>query len=263
VSVVIDTALRGRCALVTGGASGIGRAAVEQLARSGASVALAYNPDHAYDGKAEAAALRDDGLDVRAYVVDVASDESVAGLHDDVARDMGPLDVVLANAGIATRTPIDGADLNTWSEVIDVNLTGAYRTLAPAIPSMRERRFGRLMVTASVSGAVVGWPEHAAYCASKAGLVGLVRGLAVELAPFGITANAIAPGLIRTPQSLDPVHGLGAERLAEAGQATPAGRSGEPAEIAAGFAFLASEAAAYVNGQVLVIDGAATLVEAV
>jgi 3-oxoacyl-[acyl-carrier protein] reductase len=127
---------------------------------------------------------------------------------------------------------------------------------------MVERGSGRLLITSSISGPMVGWPEHAAYCASKAGLVGLMRVLAVELAGKGITVNAIAPGLITTPQSLDEVNSLGARRIGEVAALIPAGRAGDPADVAGAYAFLASDAASYITGQLLVVDGGATLVEA-
>jgi 3-oxoacyl-[acyl-carrier protein] reductase len=253
--------LRGRVALVTGGASGIGLATVEEFAREGARVALAFHPGHAHDGERAAADLRTDGLDVSAYPVDVADPEAIARTFDAVRTELGPPEIVLANAAEATAA--SSGDRAAWQQVLNTNLNGVYETLLTASEHMKEAVFGRLLITSSVSGPVVGWPEHAAYCASKAGVVGLMRVLAIELARSGITVNAVAPGLIRTPQSLDEVNSLGATRIAEVEGLIPAGRAGQPEDVAGVFAFLASEAAAYVTGQLIVVDGGSTLVEAV
>jgi 3-oxoacyl-[acyl-carrier protein] reductase len=256
-------ALEGRVALLTGAASGIGLATAARFARAGARVALTFHPDHPHDGEAEAAKLRAEGLDAQAYPVDIADTQKVEALYEQVREHLGPPEIVVANASVGTSMGNRIYDLATWREVLDVNLTGTYQTLAPAIPDMTERGFGRLLVTSSVSGPVVGWPDHAAYCASKAGIAGLVRGLAVDVARAGITVNAVAPGLIRTPMSLDPTHSLGAERIDEVADAIPAGRVGEPDDIAAAFEFLATDGAGYITGQLIVVDGGATLVEAI
>lgn len=254
-----DGRLSGRVALVTGGASGIGLATVAEFAREGARVVLAYHADHQHDGVGAAAELRDEGLDVTAYAADVADERQLAEMFEEVRAEVGAPQIVLANAAIAPAAP--SADLANWRRVLDVNLTGAYLTLLAFVPEMKEAGFGRLMMTSSTSGPVVGWPEHAAYCASKAGLLGLMRALAVELAGSGITVNAVAPGIIRTPQSLDEVNSLGARRLAEVAKQIPVGRAGDPVDVAAVFSFLASEAAAFVTGQQLVADGGGTLVQ--
>ena len=124
---------------------------------------------------------------------------------------------------------------------------------------MQRAGFGRLLATSSVAGTVSAWPQHPHYTAAKAGLAGLVRTLAVEFAASGITANAVAPGLIRTPQALDPVNSLGPEGVEAAAGRIPAGRVGTPDDIAYVFLFLASAEASYVNGQILVVDGARSL----
>jgi 3-oxoacyl-[acyl-carrier protein] reductase len=124
---------------------------------------------------------------------------------------------------------------------------------------MQRAGFGRLLATSSVAGTVSAWPQHSHYTAAKAGLVGLVRTLAVEFAASGITANAIAPGVIRTPQSLDPVNSLGPKGVDAVATKIPVGRVGSPEDIAYVYLFLASAEASYVNGQILVVDGARSL----
>jgi 3-oxoacyl-[acyl-carrier protein] reductase len=124
---------------------------------------------------------------------------------------------------------------------------------------MVEAGWGRLLATSSIAGAVQGWPRHAHYTAAKAGIVGLVRSLAVEYAAQGITVNAVAPGVIVSPQTLDPVNSLGPAGLEEFARSVPAGRNGDPVEIANAFLFLASERASYITGQTIVVDGGVTL----
>ncbi len=252
--------LQGRVALVSGGGSGIGLATVARFAREGAHVALLFRPDHEHDGEGAAAGLRNEGLDVTAYPVDVADERELADTCERVRSNVGAPDVVLANAAVAPAAP--SADRETWGRVLDVNLTGAYLTLMAFAPDMAEAGFGRLLMTASISGPVVAWPDHAAYCASKAGLVGLLRVLAVELAGSGITVNAVAPGIIQTPQTLDEVNSLGPDGLAEAAKVIPTGRVGKPEDIASVFSFLASDDAAFMTGQLLVVDGGSTQVQA-
>lgn len=260
-TVDITAPLRSKVALITGGASGIGLATAHELGRRGATVALAFNPAHPHDGVTEASRLASEGLDVRAYPVDVANPSLVNGLFDDLLADVGPPAIVVANAAVARRVPLGQPWSADWNEVIATNLSGVYHTFMAAIPSMMKLGGGRLLATTSVSGPVVGWGEHAAYCASKAGIVGLVRSLALDVAKHSITVNALAPGTIRTPQSLDPVNSLGPEGLDRASSGIPIGRVGTPEDVAATFAFLAGDDAGYITGQMIVIDGGVTLVE--
>jgi 3-oxoacyl-[acyl-carrier protein] reductase len=144
-----------------------------------------------------------------------------------------------------------------WDDVLQVDLHGVMRTARAAVPHLGAG--GSVVAVSSIAGGVYGWAEHAHYATAKAGVIGLVRSLAVEFGPRGIRANAIIPGLIETPQSLDAVNSLGPEGLRLAGGYIPAGRVGRPEEVAAVVGFLASEAASYVNGQAIVVDGALTV----
>lgn len=217
-----------RKALVTGAARGIGAAIARRLA--------------------------DDGLEV--LTLDLAAGCDIAL---DVAADPFPrledIDVCVANAGITTTiAPAHRMTDEQWRRDIDVNLTGAFRTVQACIGGMRERRYGRIVVISSLA-AVGGLPGQVAYAASKAGQLGMVRTLASENAARGITVNAILPGLVGTEQVL----AMPDEVRERALSAVPTGRLIEPAEIAAAVAFLASEEAGQISGQAIAVDGAASL----
>jgi len=174
-------------------------------------------------------------------------------------RELGRLDVVVANAAIARDVPSAELDDERFAHLLDVDLTGIFRCFRAAIPLMLEAGWGRLLATSSVAGAAVGWSRHAHYTAAKAGIVGLVRTLAVELGPHGITVNAIAPGVIVTPQSLDPLNSLGPAGVDAFAGRVPVGRNGQPEDIASAFLFLASDEASFLTGQTILIDGGASL----
>jgi len=251
--------LAGRVALITGAASGIGAATARVFAEAGADLALAwYQPDGHDIGPVRRAAEKL-GRRVVDVEVDVTRSADVDSLVAKAVGELGGLHVVVANAGIARKVVLADLDDAAWSKVIEVNLNGVWRCFRAALPHMQRAGFGRLLATSSVAGTVSAWPQHPHYTAAKAGLAGLVRTLAVEFAASGITANAVAPGLIRTPQALDPVNSLGPEGVEAAAGRIPAGRVGTPDDIAYVFLFLASAEASYVNGQILVVDGARSL----
>jgi NAD(P)-dependent dehydrogenase (short-subunit alcohol dehydrogenase family) len=217
-----------RRALVTGAARGIGAAIAERLAA--------------------------DGWDVLTLDLHEGCDIAL-----DVARDPFPplqdIDVCVANAGVTTTVaPAHRMTEEQWRRDIDVNLTGAFRTVQACLGGMRERRSGRVVVISSIA-ALGGLPGQVAYAASKAGQLGMVRTLAGENAARGITVNAILPGLVATEQVL----GMPAEVRERALRAAPTGRMVEPAEIAAAVAFLAGPDAAQISGQAIAVDGGASL----
>lgn len=205
-------------------------------------------------GAAIAARLADDGLEV--VTVDV-----LAGcqLQLDVAAgdfpDLGAIDVCVPNAGITTTiAPSHRMSAEKWQRDIDVNLTGAFRTVQACLPGMRERRFGRIVAISSVAAAT-GLPGQVAYAASKAGMIGMVRTLAGEGAALGITANAILPGLVET----EIVRAMPAEVRERVLAQVPTGRAVKPGEIAALVSFLCGQDAAQITGQAIIVDGGATL----
>lgn len=249
--------LDGKVAIVTGAASGIGAATAMRLARSGARVTLGWLPDDPHDVTQVAAAVEGAGGEAHPHPVDVRDAAQVEGLLAATIERWGGVDIVIANAAIARLVPSDRLDDARWSEVLDIDLSGVFRCFRAAIPHLRARGGGRLLATSSVAGASVGWAEHVHYTTAKAGIQGLVRSLALELGPDRITVNAVAPGVIETPQSLDPVNSLGPEVRAF-GTFVPVGRTGQPEDVAAVFHFLASDEASYVTGQTIVVDGGIT-----
>jgi len=251
--------LDGRVAVVTGAASGIGAATARVLAEAGADVVAAWYPADPHDVRPTRAAVEDAGRRCLVVEVDVSDTDAVDAMVAQALDSFGRLDVVVANAAIARDVPSPDLDDERWQALLDVDLTGVFRCFRAAVPHMIEAGFGRLLATSSIAGAHQGWARHAHYTTAKAGLVGLVRTLAVELGPHGITANAIAPGVIETPQSLDPVNSLGPEGVRAFAGRVPVGRNGQPEDIAYTFLFLASEEASYVTGQVLLVDGGVSL----
>jgi 3-oxoacyl-[acyl-carrier protein] reductase len=172
-----------------------------------------------------------------------------------VQEKYGPLDTVVANAGIAHKVPLAELTDEKWDQTHEIDLKGVMRVCRAVAPAMREARRGSMIAVSSIMGVAYGWDEHVQYSSAKAGIVGLVRGLGVELAREGIRVNGIAPGYIRTAQALSEEHSLGPEGLEQAAEFIPMGRVGEPEDIADVILFLASDAARYLTGQVIVVDG--------
>lgn len=228
-----------RVALVTGGNRGIGLAAARRLQRAGHRVAVTYRTEPPPDAEGI--------LAVRGDVTDADSVEEAVGQVED---SLGPVEILVANAG-ATR---DGLAVrmsdDDFAAVVDTNLTGGFRAARRVMRGMMRGRWGRMIFISSVVG-MAGQAGQANYAAAKAGLVGLARSLAKELASRGVTVNAVAPGAIDT----DMLGALGAEQLAAIADRVPLGRIGSPEEIAAAVEFLASEDAGYVTGTVLTVDG--------
>ena len=245
--------LTGKVALVTGAAQGIGRAIAERFVAEGARVLL-FDIDGALAEQA-AAELGADGAEVAAIGGDVARREDVRRAVARCVERFGGLDVLAANAGIADVQPITEIGEESWRRIIDVNLTGTFFCIQEAARVMVPAGRGAIVATASTNAF---WVETnmAHYNASKGGIVALVKSAAIDLGPYGIRANAVAPGMVRTRANyitVDPV--AGPEYL----QRVPLGRFAEPAEMAAVVAFLASDDAAYVTGELLVADGGTTI----
>jgi len=251
--------LEGRAAVITGAASGIGAATARIFAQAGADVALAWFPGDPHDVEPVRAAVEAAGRRAVVVEVDVRRAEQVDALVERCVAELGRVDIAVANAGIARTVALEDLDDAAWNLTLDVDLNGAWRLFRAVLPHMQRAKYGRLIATSSVAGTVSAWPQHPHYAAAKAGLVGLVQNLAVDYGPDGITANAVAPGVVVSPQSLDPINSLGPDGVAAVAPRVPVRRVGVPEDIAYLYQYLASEEAGYLSGQLIVADGGRSL----
>lgn len=238
--------------LITGAGIGIGRAAALAFAKAGSHVVVTDVLEAA--GQAVVADITAAGGSAEFMALDVRSTESANAVVAAVEARHGKIDTIVANAGIAHRVPLPQLTDEKWDHTFDIDLKGIYRVVRPALPGMKARKSGSVVALSSIMGIAYGWDEHVHYSAAKAGVVGLVRGLAVELARDGIRVNGVAPGYIRTAQLLSKEHSVGPD-ADKCGEYIPMGRIGEPEDIADVILFLASNAARYMTGQVVVVDG--------
>jgi 3-oxoacyl-[acyl-carrier protein] reductase len=239
--------------LITGAGIGIGAATARAFADAGYRVIVTDILEE--EGRSVASGIESGGGEAEYHHLDVTDTAGVERVVSTVQDRYGALQAVVANAGIAHRVSLTDLTDERWDHTHDVDLKGVMRVCRAAAPAMRAAGRGSMIALSSIMGVAYGWDEHVQYSAAKAGVVGLVRGLAVELARDGIRVNGVAPGYIRTAQALSEEHSLGPEGLEKAADFIPMGRVGEPEDIADVILFLASEAARYVTGQVLVVDG--------
>ncbi len=236
-------------ALVTGSSRGIGRAIAGELAREGWAVCINYL-ERREAAEALAAELRAEGLEAAALQADVADRKAVEAMVRTAEADLGPVDLLVNNAGISRQGLFQDTDDGTWDRMLGVNLTGARNACMAVLPHMISQKRGNIVNISSIWG-LRGASCEVAYACTKAAIVGLTRSLALELAPSGIRVNAVAPGCIET----DMVKVLGRETRNMLVEETPLGRLGTPEDIAHAVAFLASEKASFITGQVLTADG--------
>jgi 3-hydroxybutyrate dehydrogenase len=274
--MMADRYLSGRAAWVTGGASGMGRATAVALAAAGADVAIGslvasqrgavlkdqncHTPDDALLN-ATKAEIESHGVRALALPLDVCSNESVAASFRAITKAFGKVDILMNVAGTSTRKYMVDHPDELWLRMIDTNLTGPYRTIKLCLPGMIERRFGRIVNFASTA-ANVGYPMHSAYCASKSGLLGLTRCVALEGAPYGVTCNAINPGFVDTDSNYSAskqeieIAGLDVtveEYRAKIADSLPQKRYLQPSEVAALAIFLCRDEALGIEGEDITI----------
>jgi 2-hydroxycyclohexanecarboxyl-CoA dehydrogenase len=241
-----------RVVIVTGGASGIGLGISKLFAANGHPVAMLDVQSDALDR--EGGALASQGAKILTRMVDVANREQVDAAYSAVRNELGPISIVIANAGISKAEHFLSMSFETWRRMIDVNLTGVFHTIQSALPDMVERKWGRI-VTISSQAAQSGAPDRAHYAASKAGVIGLTKALARELASHGITANTIPPSLVDTPLARHGELTGEVPPIDVMAKHVPIARAGTPEDIANACEFLCSDKASYITGQEINVNG--------
>ena len=247
-------ALGGRNCLVTGGSRGIGAAVSRMLARCGARVALSYRADVEAAGEVVSGIAAHGGF-AAAIAADLGAADAAPRLVAEAEAAIGPLDVLVVNHGIWTPAPILSMSPEQWDETIAINLTGAAAVCRAAARGMADRGRGAIVTIASTAGQR-GEAGHAHYAASKGGIIALTKSLASELAPRGIRVNGVAPGWVLTDMTREALSG---DRGATAAAGIPVGRPGTPDEIAWPVAFLASDLASYMYGEILSVNGGSVM----
>lgn len=252
------TAISGKHALVTGGGSGVGRAIALALAGAGINVTICGRRE------AELAKVAGESEGIFGIAADVTSEASMASLHETAQAARGAFDIVVANAGMAGSMPAHKTALTDWQKTLDVNLTGAFLTVKPALAGMAARKAGRIVFIASTAG-LKGYAYVAPYVAAKHGVVGLMRALAAETAKSGVTVNAVCPGFVETDMLEESIQRVVEKTGRSAGEAraslastNPQGRFIQPQEIAAAVLWLCGDAAASITGQAISISGGET-----
>jgi 3-oxoacyl-[acyl-carrier protein] reductase len=249
------TPLRGRSVIVTGSSKGIGRGIALRFGLAGCKLLIVSRKLE--EAKAVAAEIVAAGGEARAFVADVTSQADMEAMALAAIDGFGTIDILCANAGIFPAAKLGAMTAADFDSVIGTNLKGTFLAVSACLPAMKAKKAGRIILTSSITGPVTGYPGWSHYGASKAGQLGFMRTAAIELAPFGITVNAVLPGNIAT----EGLAGLGEEYVRQMEASVPMRRLGSVTDIANAALFFASDEAAYITGQSLVIDGGQILPE--
>jgi len=244
--------LKGKVAIVTGAAQGIGRGIALALAKEGAKVVVSDISDKIADVVREIESLGSEALAAKANVADSKETE---GMAKAAIQKFGRIDILVNNAGIYPFKPLVEMKEEDWDRVMGVNLKGVFNCTKAVLPKMIEQKSGNIINISSIAGAVIGYLNLVHYCASKGGVLGFTRAAALELAQYGIRVNAIAPGATETPGTKV----VGEEALKQVAQTIPLRRIGQPEDIANLVIFLASDDSSYITGQLIVADGGLTI----
>ena len=242
--------LNGQIAVVTGGASGIGKGIVTSLSKAGAKVMILDLDEE----KGNEVANEVNG---QFFKTDITNEQQVKKVIATIVNEHGKIDILAANAGMYPQVMIEDMTEEDWDRVFDLNLKGMFYTVKPVLKVMKENGYGRVILTSSVTGDITGYPGGAAYGATKAGALGFMRSAAMEYAKFGVTVNAVQPGVIAT-EGLKRQLGELSETAAEY---IPMKKLGDPEDIGAAVVFLGSKEAKYITGQSIVVDGGQVLPE--
>ena len=249
------TPLRGRSVIVTGSSKGIGRGIALRFGLAGCKLLVVSRKLE--ESKAVAAEIVVAGGEARAFVADVTSQADMQAMAQAAIDAYGAIDILCANAGIFPAAKLGSMTAADFDAVIGTNLKGTFLAVSACLPAMKAKKAGRIILTSSITGPVTGYPGWSHYGASKAGQLGFMRTAAIELASFGITVNAVLPGNIAT----EGLSGLGEEYIKQMEASVPMHRLGSVTDIANAALFFASDEAAYITGQSLVIDGGQILPE--
>jgi NAD(P)-dependent dehydrogenase (short-subunit alcohol dehydrogenase family) len=250
---------RNQVAIITGAANGIGKACAIRFAEEGANIACLDLAEEL--NEAVAAECRDLGVEATAWKCNVTDKENITNIVNTVMKNWGRIDILVASAGIYTGSPLPEVSLMQWQRVIDINLTGTFLSNQAIAPILMEQKSGSIINISSMAGKT-SWPASAEYSASKSGVIGLTRSVAMEMAPFGPTANAVCPGNTLTDmvrgvaEKVGALDGMtGEEWLQMRANDCPMKRMAEPWEIAGVVAYLASQDSRYITGQAIEVDG--------
>jgi 3-oxoacyl-[acyl-carrier protein] reductase len=247
--------LKGRSVIVTGSSKGIGRGIALRFGSAGCNLTVVSR--NLAEAESVAAEIIARGGNARAFAADVTRRGEMQAMAEAAVESFGAIDILCANAGIFPAAKLDAMTEEDFDLVLGTNLKGTFLSVSACLPAMRAKKFGRIILTSSITGPVTGFPGWSHYGASKAGQLGFMRTAAIELAPFGITVNAVLPGNIATEGLAD----LGEDYVRSMEASVPMGRLGSVVDVANAALFFASEEAAYITGQSLIVDGGQILPE--